>query len=97
MNNMIFYFTKFEDNTVYKSFNTLEEAFDFARLDNKSYDVQVVIDYLWHNIYSKDETNYKKFDYWRFKCRLFDVYNSHNFKSAIREDNELIEIDYEIS
>lgn len=95
--NMVFYFAKFGDEAVYKAFNTLEEAFEFARTDDNSYDVQVVIDYLWHNIYSKDATNYNKFNYWRFRNTLFDVYNSYNFKSARREDNKLIRIDYEIS
>ena len=97
MNNMVFYFAKFGDEAVYKAFNTLEEAFEFARTDDGSYEVQVVIDYLWHNIYSKDVTNYEKFNYWRFRDTLFDVYNSYNFKSAIREDNKLIRIDYEIN
>ena len=90
---MIYYYAKLKDNSKLLQFQTLEEAFELAYYELKiNFDIQVIVDYDNQNIYSKDDSNYLKCDYYRFKNRLFDVYDSELFQYK----QKLIKIDYEI-
>ena len=89
---MIYYYTKLKDKTEMKQFKNLDEAFETARNElNINYDIQIIIDFYAQNIYSKNEHNYKNFDYYRFENRLFDVYDSELFQNKWK----LIKADFE--